>query len=92
MDGQSVSPARQTRMGLTWRQGRVVAFLSAALSGLVMLTVVGLSGMAGAALAGIEHVPLLADPASQLGWGLLSGTAWVGARTWAHALGREKAG
>lgn len=76
--------------GLTWRQARAVAWLSAALSGLVMLTVVGLSGMAGAALAESEGVRLLGDSANQLALGLLSGMVWVGARAWTHALGREK--
>ena len=76
--------------GLTWRQARAVAWLSAALSGLVMLTVVGLSGVAGAALAEIERVPLLADSVGQLAWGLLTGMVWLGARTWLQALGREK--
>lgn len=75
--------------GLSWRQTRVVAVLSAALSGVVMLTIVGLSAIAGAALAQAEQVPLVASPDQQLAWGAFAAAAWLAAQTGAQALGRR---
>lgn len=74
--------------GLSWRQTRVVAVLNTVLSGVVMVLVVGLSVLAGAALAREEGIELWTDPLTQVAWGLALAGAWAGLRTHGQARGR----
>lgn len=76
--------------GMSWRQTRIVSLLASALSGGVLVAVVGLSALAGAALAREDGIALWTQPLTQVAWGLALAGIWAALRTLTQAEGRRR--